>query len=384
MKRIGLYLTCVLGTTASGIAISKPVGAAQAQQADPKVQAQQRLARVRAELYSGKGRPDEAVKELKEILAIDPESAEAHALLGIAYRATGAPEMMGEAVAELRQAIDLDPKFAPARYFLANIYRELGRNERAREELQAALEETPNNAQFLTLLAEVERLLKNPKRSLELLEQSLSIDPSSAQAHYYLGLTLLDLGESKRAIAELERVVKAGQKRPEVYLSLGAAYLDAGRIDEGLEILNQATQLDPARPDIRVALARAYRLKGALDKAAAQLALAAPQENASVSSPFVQQRDLEYERYQELGILKLRQGQLDAAAAAFLKVLEMNPENGPVNRDLADLYVRQGRFARASEYAARAQKLGTPLPPERQKALADGLARQKKEGAPSK
>ena len=46
---------------------------------------------------------------------------------------------MGEAVAELRQALEINPDFVPARYYLAHIYLDLGRNERAREELQAAL-----------------------------------------------------------------------------------------------------------------------------------------------------------------------------------------------------------------------------------------------------
>ena len=64
---------------------------------------------------------------------------------------SGAPDLMGEAVAELRQALEINPEFVPARYYLAHIYLDLGRNERAREELQAALATAPRNAQFLTL-----------------------------------------------------------------------------------------------------------------------------------------------------------------------------------------------------------------------------------------
>ena len=375
-----LIVTVALSAPATGLLASQTA----APQADVKAQIPQRLARIRAALFSGTARPDDAVKELKDVLAADPESAEAHLLLGIAYRTTGAPDMMGEAVAEFRQALTIDPSFAAARYYLANTYRELGRYERAREELEAAIAQVPKNAQFLTLLGEVERQLKNTRRSLEVLEQALAIDPSLAQAHYYLGLTLLDLGKPAEAIKELEGVVKGGEKRADVYLSLGVAYLDQGRVDEGLEILSQATHLDSARPDIRVQLARAYRLKGMLDKAEAQLALAAPSDNASVSSPFVQQRELEYARYQEQGLLKLRQGQLEAAATAFRKVLEIEPGNGPTNRDLADVYLRQGRSSRALEYASRAAKLGFPLPDDKRKALDAGLAKQKKEGAASK
>jgi tetratricopeptide (TPR) repeat protein len=340
---------------------------------------QERLVRIRADLFSGTNRTDEAVRELKEILAVDPGSAEGHLLLGIAYRTLGAADLMGEAVAELRQALALNPAFVPARFYLAHIYLDLGRAERAREELEAALVQAPRNPQFLTLLGETERQLKNPRRSLEVLKQALQIDASSAQAHYYLGLALLDLEQPNEAIKELERVVKSGEKRAEVYLSLGAAYLDSGRLNEGLEILSQATHIDASRPDIRIQLARAYRLKGMLDKAEAQLMIGMPHGPASVASPFVQQRQVEYDLYLEQGLLKLQQGQLKAAVDAFKKVLEMDPDHGPTNRHLAEVYLRQGLYARALEYAARAEKLGFPLSDDKRKLLQDRLQKQKKE-----
>jgi tetratricopeptide (TPR) repeat protein len=371
---VGVFLAGVLACTSHVASFEL---AAPQTDAD-KARMQERLVRIRADLFAGTNRPDESVRALKEILAVDPGSAEAHLLLGIAYRTVGAPELIGEAVAELRQALALNPAFVPARFYLAHIYLDLGRAERAREELDAGLAQTPKNAQFLTLLGEAERQLKNPRRSVEVLEQALQIDESSAQAHYYLGLALLDLGKPDEAIKELERVVKSGEKRADVYLSLGAAYLDSSRLDEGLEILSQATHIDGARPDIRIQLARAYRLKGLLDKAEAQLAIGTPQGPASVASPFVQQRQVEYDLYLEQGLLKLQQGQLGAAVTAFGKVLEMDPDHGPTNRHLAEAYLRQGLYARALEYAGRADKLGFPLPADKRKLLQDRLQTQKK------
>jgi tetratricopeptide (TPR) repeat protein len=369
-----LLVGVVFGTS---IAAAPLLAAFQADAAN--AQRQEKLDRIRAELFSGTNRTDEAIRALKDILAVDPGSAEGHLLLGIAYRTAGAADFLGEAVAELRQALALDPTFVPARFYLAHIYLDLGRFERAREELDAALAQVPRNPQFLTLLGEVERQLKNPSRSLEVLTDALQIDPSSAQAHYYMGLTLFDVGRPNEAIKELETVVQAGEKRADVYLSLGAAYLEAGRLDEGLEILSQATHLDPARADIRVQLARAYRLKGQLDKAEAQLLVAAPQGPASVSSPFVAQRQLEFDLYLEQGLLDVEQGKLAAAGNAFRKVLEMDPNHGPANRHLAEVYLRQGQYARAQDYATRAEKLGFPLPADKRKLLQDGLLKQKKE-----
>ena len=50
----------------------------------------------------------------------------------------------------------------------------------------------------------------------------------------------------------------------------------------------------------------------------------------------------------ELGLLRLQQGQLAAAVSAFRKVLEIDPDHGPTNRHLAEVYLRQGQYSRAS------------------------------------
>jgi tetratricopeptide (TPR) repeat protein len=376
-NRFRVARICLAGVLA-GVSIAAGSVLAASQADADKAKIEERLVRIRADVFAGT-RPDETVRALKEILAVDPGSAEGHLLLGIAYRTMGAADLMGEAVAELRQALALNPGFVPARFFLAHIYLDLGRAARAREELEAGLVQAPRNAQFLTLLGEAERQLKNPRRSLEVLKLALEIDGSSAQAHYYLGLALLDLAQPDEAITELEGVVKSGEKRADVYLSLGAAYLDSGRIDEGLEILSQATHIDPARLDTRIQLARAYRLKGMLDKADAQLTIGMPQGPASVSSPFVQQRQVEYDLYLELGLLRLQQGQLKAAVDAFTKVLEMDPDHGPTNRHLGEVYLRQGLYARALEYAIRAEKLGFPLAADKRKLLDGHLQTQKKD-----
>jgi cytochrome c-type biogenesis protein CcmH/NrfG len=128
-----------------------------------KTSIQERLDRVRADLFARAERIKEDIHELKAVLAFDPRSAEGHLLLGIAYRALGSAELMGEAVAELRQALALNPGFAPAHLYLAHIYLDLGRAGRAREEMWAALVQVPGNPQFLALLGETERQLKSGK-----------------------------------------------------------------------------------------------------------------------------------------------------------------------------------------------------------------------------
>lgn len=374
------HLRGVIVSLLIGLPISAPIssgGALRAERSERSSQVnptiQQRLDRVRESLFSGAGRPEQSIQELKVILAADPGSAEAHLLLGIAYRAAGSSELMGEAVAELRQALALNPAFVPARFYLAHLYLDLGRAERAREELQTALSTAPGNPQFLALLGETERQLKNPGRSVELNRQALKLDESADETRYYLALALFDLGNRDEAIKELERVIQSGPNVVDPYLSLGTAYVEAGRFDDALKVLQQGLRINSARPEIRIQMARAYRSKGVLDSAESQLKLAAPKGTTTLGSSLYQRQQVEFDFTLEQGLIRLRRGQLEPAAAAFRKVLEMDPNHGPTNRYLAEVYLLQGLYARASEHAARAEKAGSPLSEDKRKLLQEKL-----------
>jgi len=344
------------------------------------LRAQDTLKRVRADLFSPAPHLQADVRDLKEILAADPKSVEAHVLLGIAYRGLGTQEMLGEAVAELRQAIEIDPTFAPARFFLAHVYLDLGRPARAKEELEAALEKAPGNPQFMASLGETERQLKNPKKAIEILRQALQADPSLVEAHYYLGLALYNAGQLPDAIKELEHVVQSGAGRPEAFLALGTAYIEATHVDEAVAALSQGVKLDPGRADLHIQLARAYRLKGQLDKAELELNRATPKPNATLAPSYTEHQQLEFDLYSELGLVKAKRGQYAAAAEAFKKVLAMDPDHGPTNNRLAEVYLQQGLFKLASDHAARAAKAGYPLTETEQQLIRAGLAGKKPGG----
>jgi tetratricopeptide (TPR) repeat protein len=328
---------------------------------------QKRLDTVRADLFTRPERVKESVRELKEILALNPRSAEGHLLLGIAYRTLGSADMMAEATAELRQALELNPAFVHAHYYLARIYLDLGRAQRAHDELEVALKQVPHQPQFLALLAETERQLGNAARALEIAQQALTGDSNLTEARYYLARAMLDLKRTDDAIRELEQVARSGAQVADVYLWLGTAYQDSGRVDMAINALGEAARIEPARSDIRIRLARAYRGKGVLVKAEEQLALAAPKAADAQATSAYQQQQAEW--YLERGLLSVRQNRLPAAIDAFQKVLDIDPDNGAAHRHLAEAYLQQGSYARARQHAATAAKLGFPLSAEKRKLL---------------
>lgn len=337
-SRIGMPLLQLCQTTALTIAVAMgPLSGPAAAQDVPPPAVREALNRVAADLLSLAPKPAAAIEELKAILADHPEVAEAHMLLGLAYRAQGSPEVMSEAIGELRQAIALKPSLLLARLALARVYLDLSRHTRAREELEEALELAPGRPELLSLLGEVERQLGDAKRSVELNRQALDADGTFVQARYYLGLALLDLQQAPDAIRELETVVQAGSVPPEAYVALGTAYLMANRLDEGLKALQEAARLDPARPETHVQLARGYRLRGELDRALDHLARAIP-PGQELSALF---RDIALDVYLEEGLIRMEQGQLDGAADAFGRVLALDASHDVAREQLAEIRKRQ-------------------------------------------
>jgi tetratricopeptide (TPR) repeat protein len=290
---------------------------------------QERLDRVRAELFSRPDRVHENVGELKQVLAIDPRSADAHMLLGIAYATLGTRDLKGEAIGEFRQALHLNPRLVEVRFYL-------GRAVRAREELDTALEQMPGHPEFLALLGEAERQSKNPRRAIEVTRQALQADSTFGPARYYLGLALLDAGQRDEGIKELEQIVRAGAPMPDAYLALGSAYVDAGRETEAIDTLSRGLRVDPARPELHIALARAYRAKGLLEKADAQLTLGKPKRTSLADSSDYPYQQVELDFHLERGMVKLGRGQLAAAAEAFKKVLALEPTHEAATRGLAE------------------------------------------------
>jgi tetratricopeptide (TPR) repeat protein len=365
-----LLITCAAPTESAESQVAP-------QRNDAQLSAQERLNRIRADLFSATPHLTEDVAALKGVLAEDPKSAEAHVLLGIAYRGLGTQEMLAEAIAELRQAIDLDPTLMAARFYLAHLYLDLGRPARAKEELTSALEKSPGNPQFLASLAEAERQLNNPQKAVDLTRRALQADGSLLEARYYLGLALIDLGRTADAIKELEQVVAANAGRPEAFLALGTVYTQSGRFDDAIKVLTEGTKLDPSRADLHIQLSRAYRLKGLLDRAEAELSRAQPKPDAALAASYVEHERLEFDLYVEQGLVKLKRGQLVAAAEALKKALSMEPNDGLANNSIAQVYLRQGLFKLASQHADRAAKAGLPISDSDRKLIQAGLAAKK-------
>ena len=101
--------------------------------------------------------------------------------------------------------------------------------------------------------------------------------------------------------------------------------------------MREAVRLNPSRPEAHVWLARAYRVNGQLAEAARELAAAAPSA-ASLAALYT---NVQVEYHLEEGLVRLAQGRLDDAAAAFEKVLALDGTNAAARDKLAEVAKRR-------------------------------------------
>jgi Flp pilus assembly protein TadD len=86
-------------------------------------------------ILAGEGRSADAVKPFRQALAIMPNWAEAHSLLGSVLAETG---KYREAEAELRKAVALKPDYAEGWNFLGDFLKKQGKDKEAQEAFRQA------------------------------------------------------------------------------------------------------------------------------------------------------------------------------------------------------------------------------------------------------
>lgn len=308
-----------------------------------------------------RGEKGSALAELKKAVALDPDSAVAHQLLGQAYLQQQTYEAIGEAKSELVQALAHDPSLVWARFYLARIYLDLGQPRKAKEQLEAGLSNRPDLPHLISLLGETNRQLGDPGLAAQQNKRALEIDPSFFAARYYLGLALLELKQENEAIAELEAAVKTKQPIPDLYLTLGSVYAQKGDLERATGLYRLAVAAAPDRPEGHLKLGAAYRQKKLYPQALKELYLAMPEGKQFPSTPYYQQ--LQAENFFERGMLFKEKGAWAQAVENYLKAIDLKENYPEAYRQSAEALFHHGDYTRALQHTLKAEELKHPVEP---------------------
>ncbi|MFN4176974.1 tetratricopeptide repeat protein [Phenylobacterium sp.] len=203
------------------------------------------------------GRHEEAVRLLRELVALDPGDWAGHTNLGVALRAVG---RIAEAVAAHEAARRLKPDAPAVLNNLGNALLALDRMAEALEVFERVVALTPDSPlghrhRGLTLIR-----LERFADALESLRTAVSLAPQDAQAHLLLGQALVALNRHREALAAYDRSIALDPRQATAHNDRGLAmislaYAEGERAWEkaGLAALDTAVAMDPNNGDVRLA-----------------------------------------------------------------------------------------------------------------------------------
>ena len=172
----------------------------------------------------------------RKALEINPESAEAHASLGLAmshrWDWTGAE-------AEFRRALQLDPQYANAHHWYGDYLSIRGRHDEALAEAKRALQLDPLNLMISTWVGFRYYLARDYSRAIQQNRSSVELDPNFAAAHLLLGEDYLGAGLHNEAVNEMKKAASLAGDSPLYTAQVAVALAVAGRNGDALRIAQE-------------------------------------------------------------------------------------------------------------------------------------------------
>jgi tetratricopeptide (TPR) repeat protein len=169
-----------------------------------------------------------------------------------------------EARVELAEVLRLDPESAEGHALLGNTYLEESRLDEALSEYQKANVQRltdPSSVAMLWLnIGSVQMKRNQPGEAIEPLEKAIRLKPTMGEAHYLLGLARAVQGDLGAAERELGLGVENGVGGWKIHHDLGVVYAREKKYAEAIASWEKALRADPQNAETRQYLESARRL----------------------------------------------------------------------------------------------------------------------------
>jgi len=221
---------------------------------------------------------DEAVKEFRKAIDLDPESAHAHDNLATVL---AEKKRYREALTEYLAALELDPDAPTAHYNLANFLATHGL-EMAVEEYRASLALDPEHPDTHLNLGLTLAEQGNTAEAERTLRTAVELAPRDAYPRHELAALQMDSGDYRAAITQLKEVVRLEPGSFEAHLDLGICYAQKGFYAEAERAYGAARAIKPDDVLLHYNSAALYSLWGRPSQAIEGLAAAMASDAAKV------------------------------------------------------------------------------------------------------
>jgi tetratricopeptide (TPR) repeat protein len=258
------------------------------------------------------GQLDEAEREFRQVLAINPGVAGAYINLGvIAMR----HEQWPQALEMLHKAEKLAPDMAGIRLNIGLVYYRQKNFAAAITPFESAVRQTPGSYQARYLLGFCYFFDSRWADTVATLEPLWEEVSASDQLNYLYVLGRAAELSKNEALAKkaYARMAEIGQGSPEFHMIIGKSHLNRGEYDDAVRELNAAAQADPKLPLVHYYLGMTYVRKQDYERARAEF-----------------QKDLALEpdaafTYDQLGLVESTLQNEAEAAKDFGRAVKLDP-----------------------------------------------------------
>ena len=307
------------------------------------------------------GKLDEADLQLKELVAIAPNSPQTQYLQAlVAYvhhnypvarehvekQIAAAPEYLpglllassiyyqsgsyAEAEATLGKILERDPDQQLARRLLVSTYMRTGQLRSAFEAIKPVLDKIGNNSDMLALAGEVTLKNGDAQSALRYFEKAAALDPHNGAKRTAVAVTQLSMGDSDLGIRQLEDTA-ATDSGTSADIALISAMMQRGDYGKALDAITRLEKKEPKSP-------APHYLRG--------VATLAEHDAANARRSFEKAISLDpayLPAASSLARLDLADHAPDMAKERFERVLAKAPQNSDAMLALADLALQTGR-----------------------------------------
>ncbi|UFH46794.1 tetratricopeptide repeat protein [Flavobacterium galactosidilyticum] len=206
--------------------------------------------------------------------------------------------------------------------------------ESAKSLLKSIIKEKPSNGEAFFTLGNVYLTQKVQDSAKLYFQNGLSVSDKGLLNNIGLGQMDLDANNSAAAQAKFALVTKEMRKKDfQEYIYIGRAYINAEKPDykSAIDILNKAVAINSSDAQLQLTLGDAYYGNGKQNEAYVAYRNAFQADNTLLRAKM------------QLGVLLKGAKSYDEALKAYNEVIAINPNYGPVYRELAETYYKIAR-----------------------------------------
>ena len=263
-----------------------------------------------------------------------------------------------------RQILAAEPNHADAMHLLGVIAHQTGEHETAVRYIERAIA-LQDAAAYHNNLGEAYRALRRIPEAVACYRRALELKPDFADAHNNLGVALKNQGKLDEAVACYRRVLELKPDFAGAENNLGNALKEQGKLEEAVACYRRALQRQPDYAEAEYNLGNVLKEQGKLDEAVAccrravelrpdhapahnNLGVALSEQSNSEEAVACFRRALELapdylDAQNNLGVAWKNLGKLDEAVACYRRALELRPDYAQARYNLANAFSDQGK-----------------------------------------